>query len=163
MEIKRFTNSFLKTLMDDSHLSTRKRQNHNIHTDYRDSCQRLFNAIGFNSYIPPHRHSLDPVHECLIAVSGLFALFIFENNGNIMKVSKFGSEIYRNLDEKCDAGVEIPPDAWHTVIALSDSAVLFEVKAGPFNPLLAKEVAPWAPMEGDQNALNYLKELRGLA
>ena len=163
MDIKLFSNAFLKSLTGNSLLSTRKRLNYNIHDDYSDPCQRLFNAIGLDSYIPPHRHSLDQVHECLIAISGLFALFIFENNGGILKVSKFGSEVYRNLDEKCVAGVEIPPDAWHTVIALSDSAILFEVKAGPFNSLLAKEVAPWAPAEEDVNALHYLGYLRGLA
>lgn len=162
MEIRYFSNSFLDELIRESLLSTRKRKNHNIHNDYFDSCQRLFNSIGLDSYIQPHRHSLDPKQECLIAVSGLFGLFIFDDDGQILSVTKFGSDLYRNTEKNCAAGVEIPSNAWHTVIALSNSAILFEVKPGPFNPLAAKEFAEWAPKEGEPNSLDYLARLRGL-
>lgn len=64
----------------------------------------------------------------------------------------------RDID--CGAGVEIPPNSWHTVIALCESAILFEVKGGPFDPLLAKEMAAWAPKEGASNSLDYLKFLK---
>jgi len=70
MEIKFFTNSFLEELIFDSLSFERQRKNFNIHTSYDDLCQCLFNAIGIDSYIPPHRHSLDPKQECLIAISG---------------------------------------------------------------------------------------------
>lgn len=160
MEIKFFTNSFLDELICDSLSSERQRKNFNIHTKYDDSFQRLFNAIGVDSYIPPHRHSLDPKQECLIAISGLFALIIFNSNGEVSKVNKFGSDLYRKLYSNCGVGVEIPSNVWHTVIALSGSAILFEIKEGPFDPLLAKEIAPWAPNEGDPNALDYLRFLR---
>lgn len=160
MEIKSFSNSFLDGLTHNSLLSTRKRKHCNIHTKCSDSCQRLFNAIGADSYIPPHRHSLDPKHECLIAVSGLFVLFIFDDNGEVLAIIKFGSDLYRNQDINCGVGVEIPPNTWHTVIALSESAVLFEVKEGPFDPLSAKEIAPWAPNEFAEKSLLYFQSLK---
>jgi cupin fold WbuC family metalloprotein len=160
VEIKNFSNSFLDELTHNSLLSTRKRKNYNIHTKYSDSCQRLFNAIGVDSYIPPHRHSLDSKHECLIAVSGLFALFIFDDNGEVLAIIKFGSDLYRKLDINCGVGVEISPNTWHTVIALSESAILFEVKEGPFDPLSAKEIAPWAPNECTPNSLIYFQTLK---
>lgn len=162
MEIRYFTSSFLGGLSRESLLSARKRKSFNIHYDYVDPCQRLFNAIGLDSYIRPHRHSLDPKYECLIAVSGLFGLFIFDDDGHILNITKFGSDLYRNSEKNCMAGVEIPPNVWHTVIALSDSAILFEVKAGPFNPHAAKEFAEWAPEEGDPNSLDFLTLLKGL-
>lgn len=162
MAIKLFSNSLLNDLSHESILSSRKRLNFNIHTDHADSCQRLFNAIGMDSYIRPHRHSLDPKQECLIAVSGLFGLFIFDDYGQILSINKFGSDLYRKAEKNCAAGVEIPPNAWHTVIALSNSAILFEVKAGPFNPLAAKEFAAWAPEEGEPNSLEYFALLKGL-
>ncbi len=163
MEIKNFSNFFLDDLRRESSLSFRKRKNHNIHSEYADPCQRLFNAIDVNSYIRPHRHSLESKYECLIAVSGLFGLYIFDDEGQLLTVTKFGSELYRNKEKNCGAGVEISPNIWHTVVALSSSAVLFEVKAGPFNPLEAKEFATWAPEEGTSNSLVYLESLRRLA
>ena len=162
MVIKYFSNSFLNDLTHESLLSSRKRFNFNIHSDHAESCQRLFNAIGIDSYIRPHRHSLDPKHECLVAVSGLFSLFIFNDNGRVLSITKFGSDLYRTTEGNCGVGVEIPPNVWHTVIALSNSAILFEVKAGPFNPLSAKEFAPWAPEEGELNSIEYLKALKML-
>ena len=160
MSIKLFSNAFLKGLIGDSLLSTRKRQNYNVHDDYSDPCQRLFNAIHVDSYIPPHRHSLDLKSECLIAVGGLFALLIFDVEGRILSVTKFGSELYCGSDNDCGVGVDIPPNVWHTVLALSASAVLFEVKRGPFNSSSSKELAPWAPIEDSRHALEYLQVLK---
>jgi hypothetical protein len=37
---------------------------------------------------------------------------------------------------------------------------LFEVKGGPFDPVLAKEIAPWAPNEEALNSLSYVKFLK---
>jgi cupin fold WbuC family metalloprotein len=163
MSIKLFCNAFLRGLVGDSLLSTRKRQNYNLHEDYSDPCQRLFNAIHIDSYIPPHRHSLDPKSECLIAVRGLFALLIFDVEGRILSVTQFGSEVYCGSDDDCGVGVDIPPNVWHTVLALSTSAILFEVKRGPFNPLSSKELAPWAPLEDSPHALEYLQVLKNEA
>lgn len=160
MDIKYFSNSLLNDLTHESLLSSKKRLNFNIHSDHADSCQRLSNAISIDSYIRPHRHSLDPKDECLIAVSGLFNPFLLDDNGRVLTTTKFGSDLYRTTEGNCGVGVEIPPYVWHTVIALSNSAILFEVKAGPFNPLSAKEFAPWAPEEGELNSLDYLKALK---
>jgi cupin fold WbuC family metalloprotein len=160
MSIKLFSNTFLRGLVGDSLLSTRKRQNYNVHEDYSDPCQRLFNAIQVDSYIPPHRHSLDPKSECLIAVGGLFALLIFDVEGRILSVTKFGSEVYYGPDNDYGVGVDIPSNVWHTVLALSASAILFEVKRGPFNPSSSKELAPWAPVEDSPDALEYLQALK---
>lgn len=51
---------------------------------------------------------------------------------------------------------------WHTVIALESGCVLFETKAGPFDPNHPKDLAPWAPDEGSAGALAYLNLLAAI-
>jgi cupin fold WbuC family metalloprotein len=135
------------------------RQNLNIHKNYDDVCQRLFNAIDINSYIRPHRHSRDPKTESLFAMKGMFALVIFDDSGKPINVVKFGTE---RFDGHLASGVELLPDTWHTIIALTEGAVLLEIKAGPFDPGAAKELASWAPEEGSSRAQAYLESLRGV-
>jgi cupin fold WbuC family metalloprotein len=116
------------------------------------------NAVGIDSYIRPHRHSLDPKTETLFAVKGKFALVIFDDLGSPQQVSLFATQLFGELPP----GVELSPGVWHTVVALSDEAVLFELKAGPFDPQAAKELAPWAPEEGTEKAPQYLRSLHQL-
>lgn len=158
MTITRFTHKYLDSLIGEATLSPRSRQHRNIHQNYDDPCQRLFNAIGMDSYIRPHRHSLDPKVECLVAVVGLFALVTFDDDGSVYEVVRFGTEKYRQAEDQA-VGVELPPGMWHTVIALVPDSVLLELKAGPFDPNAAKEPAPWAPDEGSQEATPYLQLL----
>ena len=48
----------------------------------------------------------------------------------------------------------------HTVVALDDGAILFEVKQGPFRPELAKEPADWSPEEGTAEGVALIERLR---
>ena len=153
-----FSSRYLNTLIAEAGESDRKRQHQNIHRSFDEKCQRLMNAIGLESYIAPHRHRLDPKRECLIAVRGLFAAVIFSDNGIVEKIEFFGTEKFKNLT----VGLELPTEAWHTVVALTQGSVLFEVKEGPFDAKKAKEFAPWAPSEGSADAQDYLDQLRAL-
>ncbi|MDD3352763.1 WbuC family cupin fold metalloprotein [Zoogloea sp.] len=142
--------------------SGRGRMHLNLHPSYVDPCQRLFNAIGEQSYIRPHRHSIDPRVETLIAVRGLFGLITFDDEGVPSRVELFGSELHAGVG--CTSvGVEVFPDEWHMVVALAPQSVVFEVKAGPFDPAGAKEFAPWSPPEGTQMAAEFLEEMRRFA
>jgi cupin fold WbuC family metalloprotein len=105
---------------------------------------------------------LDPRAETLFALSGVFALFVFDDAGQVTTCRLFGSEHYFQEKEMA-LGVEISPVEWHTVIALRDDSVLLEIKAGPFDPQVAKEFATWAPEEGAQDAATYLKQLGSIA
>lgn len=124
---------------------------------YEEPVQRLLNALGFDTYIRPHRHSLDPKVETLFALRGEFALVTFNAQGHPQGVVIFGAGAAAPA-----AGVELASETWHTVIALTDGAVLFEIKAGPFDPGAAKEYAAWAPEEGSEQAARYLAGLRKL-
>ena len=153
-----FSEKYLNDLISEAKRSSRKRQHRNIHNSFDDKCQRLMNAIGTDSYIAPHRHQIDPKTECLIAVKGLFAAIIFSDDGVVEQIECFGSEKYKNVS----LGLELPSGIWHTVLALKDGSILFEVKEGPFNLSKAKEYASWAPDEESIESKDYLCQLRKL-
>jgi cupin fold WbuC family metalloprotein len=137
--------------------STRLRQHSNLHSEYSDPCQRLFNAIQPGSYIPPHRHAAVPRVETMVAIRGCMALVVFDDFGNIDEVIPFGP-----CGESTDlaAGVEVSAYCWHMVVALHPDSILLEVKAGPYDPHRPKERAPWAPEEGAAGAEQYLRRIR---
>jgi cupin fold WbuC family metalloprotein len=158
MTVKVFSADYLDSLVEEASQSPRARQHRNIHEHYDDPCQRFLNAIGTDSYIRPHRHSLDPKAETLIAVRGQFALITFDDAGAILNIVRFGTE----TDATVPVGADLPPGTWHTIIALVTGSILLELKAGPFNPNAAKEPAPWAPEEGTSEGREYLQRLREL-
>lgn len=143
----------IATLSEQAAISPRRRMHRNLHQSHADPSQQLINFIFRDSYIPPHRHLLPPKSEALIALHGDLGCLIFDNAGQILR----GQRI--TAGAPC-AAVVIEPGEWHTVIAMSETALLFETKAGPFDPMAAKELAPWAIAEGDPIARDYLEQLR---
>lgn len=157
MTFKIFSQNYFDTLIERARRSPRRRQHLNIHEHYQDPCQRLFNAIEPDSYIPPHRHLADPRDELLVAIRGLMALVTFNDQGEVLSVLRFGSEKY---GDELAVGAEVTSGTWHTVLALVPGSVLLEAKAGPFDPLQPKGLAPWAPAEGSVEAAAYLAEMQ---
>jgi cupin fold WbuC family metalloprotein len=129
--------------------SARKCQQRNLHLTYNDPCQRLFNAIEPGSYIRPHLHSSAFRDELQIALRGKMALVMFDDQGTVSGVLRFGTEKY-GMD--LAVGAEITTNTWHTVISLEPGCVLLEVKAGPFDPSQSKVIASWAPEAGSIDA-----------
>ena len=139
--------------------NTRLRKSLNIHESHEESCQRLLNSVSVGSYIHPHRHCLDSKKELLVAIKGKFAIIEFTNAGKFHQSTIFGSQKYA---DSCDAsyGIEIPPSCWHTVIALEEDSSLLEVKEGPYDSSITKELASWAPKEVEIGNVNkYVKSL----
>lgn len=159
MTVSVFSAAYVDGLVEEAAGSPRLRQHRNIHSDYADPCQRLFNAIEPDSYIQPHRHGVVPRAELMIAVRGMLALVLFNDAGDVVDAITFGSGVEAG---GANVAVETPPHCWHTVVALSPGSVLIEVKAGPFDPTQPKELAPWAPTEGADAASAYLCKLKAL-
>lgn len=151
--MKLFSSKYLSDLIERAKVSGRLRQYCNVHQSFQEPCQRLFNAIEPGSYVRPHRHLSYPGDEMLVAIRGLMALIVFDEEGKVSDVLRFGTERYG--EEVC-AAVEISPAVWHTVISLETGSVLLEIKAGPFDPGQPKDLAPWAPEEGSVDASDYL-------
>jgi len=151
-----FSPEFLDDLITRAHASPRRRQHLNMHASFSEACQRLFNAIATDSYIRPHKHDYSQGPETIVAIRGELALVVFDDHGDVSEVEVLGSDRV-----SASAGVEVSPGTWHTIVALTDDAVILEVKGGPFDPT-AKFPAPWAPEEGGESAAAYLEELRRL-
>ena len=136
--------------------SARRRMHLNVHQSYADLCQRFFNVVYADSYIPPHRHLGDHDEETIVAVEGRFVVILFEDDGSIRQVIKCGAGAPA-------FGAVIEVGTWHTVVALTNPVVMIEIKAGPFDPGRAKHFADWAPAEGAPEAAGYLTALRSAA
>ncbi len=158
MSATEFSSSYLDSLTAQAIASPRRRQHRNVHADYAEQVQRLFNAIEPESYIRPHQHGLAPRSEMMIAIRGRMALIMFDDVGEITTFHHFAAN-----QAGTAVGVEVPAGCWHTVVALEPGSILLEVKAGPFDPSTPKEMAPWAPEEGTAAAWSYLATLRLLA
>jgi cupin fold WbuC family metalloprotein len=153
--MKALDRAFLDDLGRQAAASPRRRKHFNLHASYADPCQRLVNYLWGDSYIRPHRHSADPKPETLIALQGAMGCIGFDDRGDVTRL------VWLGMGADCSA-IVVEPGEWHTVVALSDTAVLFEVKAGPFDPSAAKEPAPWAAEEGSEAVNAYLARLQSL-
>ena len=131
--------------------SPRGRQNHNLHPSLADNLHRFINAWTRGSYAAPHRHLAVPKAESFVVLRGELALFIFDDAGKVIEAHVLG----RNGV----VGADVAPGVWHTATALTETAICFEVKPGPYDAATDKEFAPWAPREGDVAAAAYLAGL----
>jgi cupin fold WbuC family metalloprotein len=150
--MKIITHDVLDQLSREAAESPRLRKNFNMHDDYADTCQRLFNAMEPGTYIRPHRHVEPPKSECFMAVRGKMALIVFADNGEVEEVVHFG--------EGCDVmAVDLPAGLWHTLIVFDSGSIFFETKPGPYVALSDKDFASWSPAEGAPEAKSYLADL----
>jgi len=131
--------------------SPRGRQNHNLHPSLADNLHRFLNAWTRGSYAAPHRHLAVPKPESFVMLRGELGLFIFDDAGNVTQTHVLGRGGV--------VGVDVAPGVWHTATALTETAICFEVKPGPYDAATDKEFAPWAPREGDPAAAAYLAGL----
>jgi hypothetical protein len=63
------------------------------------------------------------------------------------------------LGSKGASVVEIAGGDWHSVVFHAPAAVALEVKPGPYDPLLDKEFASWAPPKDDPAATFFVSWL----
>ncbi|CAI8782731.1 WbuC family cupin fold metalloprotein [Methylocaldum szegediense] len=143
--LKTISDKQLIRLMGEASASPRLRKNLNIHSDYDDPIQRLFNAMEPGTYVRPHRHARPNGWELMLAVRGAFSIISFDDQGTVLErvdLSAAGGDI----------AAEIPPYTWHAIVVLAPETVMFEVKPGPYSPVEDKDFAAWAPEEGDPDA-----------
>ena len=155
MTVRIVTPVDLDALSCEAGSSPRRRLNLNLHGDYADPCQRLFNAVEPDSYLRPHRHTDPPKPECFVAIRGRFHLLIFNDAGNIV-------ERVELAPQGPAVAADVPAGAWHGIIALEPGSIFFETKPGPYAPLSDKDFAPWAPPEGSPEVVVYLQNMRAV-
>ena len=84
-------------------------------------------------------------------LQGAVDLVLFTESGTVKSRLAIGSE---NI-----VVAEIPGGAWHSFVFQKPSAVILEVKPGPYEPQDDKEFAEWAPLEGDPNVTSFVRWL----
>jgi len=131
--------------------SPRKRMNFNFH-QLDDQVQRMLNAMEPETYVRPHRHVNPPKIECFLVLRGKCTVVIFDDIGTITDCVP--------LDGKENAGIDISPGVWHSLICDIPGTVLFETKDGPYIPATDKDFAVWAPAEGDPAATGFRDQTR---
>ena len=142
----------LDRLSSEAAAAERLRKNLNLHDDYADPCQRLFNAVEPGTYVRPHRHLDPPRAECFTAIRGKLALLVFADDGRVEQIVLLG--------DGCETvAVDLPPATWHSLVSLAAGSIFFEAKPGPYAPMSDKDFAPWSPEEGSAEAQDYLAGL----
>ena len=115
-----------------------------------DNPHRFLNVMVRGTYIAPHRHLDPPKSETFLVLEGELAFFTFDDAGKVASTHVLGRDV---------TGIDIQPGVWHTLAVLSDHAVCFEVKPGPYLASNDKDFAPWAPREGDPDTGRFLNTL----
>ena len=105
--------------------SGRRRMNHNFHSGPGDNPHRFLNILLRGTYVRPHRHIDPPKDETFLVLEGRAEALIFDDTGRITERHLLGGDSDRIW------GVDISAGVWHTLIAITDRAVCFEVKPGP--------------------------------
>ena len=146
--------SLVEQKAQDAQASGRQRDIHVLHTGNEDTLQRMLNAMQPGTYITPHRHVSVPKAEAVVVLQGSLGFVHFEDDGS------YDEQHFVHINPKEGIfGVDYRAGVWHTFIALEPDTVVFEVKPGPYDAATDKEFAPWAPAEGDAEAVDYLSAL----
>jgi len=119
-----------------------------------EDLQRMVYAGLTETYVQPHKHQSPVKIEVYLIVQGRASLLVFDDTGNIADTI--------NLDEAGPVRlVEIPAGVWHSLVITSETAVLYEIIHGKFDPFTFKAFAGWAPEEEDQaGGQEYLRQLK---
>ena len=120
-----------------------------------DPVHRLLNAVEPGTYVRPHRHAHPARSETIVALAGRIGLVLFDAEGGVL-----GRRVLESAGETL--GADLPPEAWHTVVALDPGSVFFEAKAGPYVPAAGADLASWAPAEGSPEAGAFERRWRAL-
>lgn len=120
---------------------------------HSDLLQRMLNALRRDTYVPVHRHVDPDKVEVFLALEGHCAVCRFDDAGALIEVAHISPEGPLR-------GVEIPPGTWHTVVCLSERALLYEIIEGPYTVTNHKRQAPFSPDEGTEAAVQWMAALR---
>ena len=151
--LRPLTADFLHDLLEQAHRAPRGRINYNLHA-LDEPVQRMINVVTPGSYITPHKHENPDKVELICPLIGKIAMYQFDDQGNVTALHVVDAAGAIRV-------VDIPPRAYHTFFALTPAAVL-EIIQGPYDAQTHKKFAPWAPLEGDADALAYMNRLLAL-
>ena len=135
--------------------AVRRRMNHNFHASAEDNPHRFLNVLLHGTYVRPHRHLEPPKSEAFLVLDGVADVVVFSEDGEIQGRYRLGESGAGGKRW----GVDVAPGVWHTVVAISERVVCYEVKPGPWEAASDKEFAAWSPKEGEPEVEEFLGKL----
>jgi cupin fold WbuC family metalloprotein len=156
--IQTIDSTLVDSLIAEAKCSPRRRTNHNFHQTLDENPHRFLNVMLKGSYFTPHRHLNPPKHESFLVLQGEVGFLMFNDIGKVTATYRLSPD---GLLGKTGVvmGVDIVPGIWHCLVVLSDIAVCYEVKPGPYDPTSDKEFSDWAPREGEEETEAYIRFL----
>lgn len=151
MKIERIDEALFAATLARAAASARGRTNHNFHPSLDANPHRFLNVMCRGTYVTPHRHLDPPKSETFVILRGRVAFFVHDDHGELARC-----EILGEPGERAGAcGIDIGPGVWHSMAVLTETAICFEVKPGPYSAANDKDFAPWAPREGEPGCAAY--------
>lgn len=138
-------------------LAPRRRRNHNLHRE-SDVVQRFLNVLQPGTYVRPHRHLREQPgagFECFVVLQGEIGLLLLAGDGSVQQRLRLQAAGPLR-------GIELAEGQFHTLVALSADAVLFELKQGPYQPTRDKDFLSHFPAEGTAAAADQERRWRAL-
>lgn len=109
--------------------SPRLRMAFDLRNTPEDDSQRMLNAIEPGTEIPIHRHRNSS--ETVLCVRGHFQEMLYDDEGNLEEVIDMVPR---------GAIVNVPIGKWHNLRSLESGTVLFEAKAGRYEPIKEEDI-----------------------
>ncbi|MFM7360868.1 MAG: WbuC family cupin fold metalloprotein [Cyanobium sp.] len=137
--------------------SPRLRRTSNLHR-HEEPVQRFLNVLQPGTYVRPHRHLRElpgAGFECFVVLQGALGLLLLDEAGSVL-------ECHRLEADGPLRGIELAEGQVHTLVALRDDTVMFEIKQGPYQPSADKDFLPQFPHEGTAEAAAWELRWRAL-
>ena len=110
--------------------SERLRMNRDLRNSADDTSQRMLNALEVGAVLPIHRHR--STSKTQILLRGRIDVMFYDAAG--CETERFALDPLAG-----NYGVHIPAGQWHT-LEVRESAVILEVKDGPYMPLAPEDL-----------------------
>jgi cupin fold WbuC family metalloprotein len=142
---------------EEARRSPRLRRTSNLHR-HEEAVQRFLNVLQPGTYVRPHRHlraAPGTGFECFLVLQGAIGLLLLDGDGSVL-------ECHRLEADGPLRGIELAEGQVHTLVALRDDTVMFEIKQGPYQPSADKDFLPQFPPEGSPEAAVWERRWRAL-
>ena len=113
--------------------SVRRRAITEFHEGYDHQPQVFANLLMHDTFIDIHNHELDGAEETIVICEGRVGVLTFRKDFQIDEYVALDID----SDNKC---VTIEPSQLHTVICLSHTAMIVEIKKGPYVQSRGKKI-----------------------
>jgi cupin fold WbuC family metalloprotein len=155
--LKRLDQCLFDAVAAEARQATRLRRNHNLHRE-SDAVQRFLNVLQPGTYVRPHRHLREQPgagFECFVVLQGEIGLVLLNDDGRVI-------DTLRLQAQGPVRGIELAEGQFHTLVALTPDAVMFELKQGPYQPTSDKDFLIQFPAEGTPSAADQERNWRAL-